>query len=575
MKRTATAILFFYLFLVMWVPSAEALKTTPVKHSYEPKVLSASAIAAIGTSIARADKVLVQSSINSIQLRGEFGESAMHIMMNSQGYSSLSPRFGSQGIDGIFLRYDSRGNPSSLIVGEAKYGSSRLGMTKDGWQLSDKWTNKRLFALSKRYKEVSSVKSVTSLKFPTQGKMPRHIIDVDLGNGQKAKFWRNDANDFWKYDGPPETLQQAQKKAGVTAEYLEGCSYGKIEYRKKLFQYKLEGNTLKVRVGDGIKLDTKGRTLITDSFKINLNDLKNAEYSKAVEKNLVKHLRGKYPHFSKAETVARAKEILREAADIQKGVEQAKFSMHKSLAVSTTRAGITGGLVVGVIDIIDQLINEGHINPSRVLKNSFMGFAGTAPGVLFGQENVILLTKSQLGYSASELLSSFLGLQSTSLATNMLGSLAGGAVTSIVMALGGSMLGLYDAGQACQIASAGAIGATGGLLLQNATLGIVSSYASASTGTAISSLGGAAASKATLAWLGGGSISSGGFGVVIGSLVIKSVWVVGAIIIIPVVQYGFHLYDKNEENKRMNLITDAIINDSVFLMKSVESCISD
>lgn len=53
--------------------------------------------------------------------------------------------------------------------------------------------------------------------------------------------------------------------------------------------------------------------------------------------------------------------------------------------------------------------------------------------------------------------------------------------------------------------------------------GTVSMLATASTGTAISSLSGAAATNATLAWLGGGSIASGGFGVAAGQTVLTAI----------------------------------------------------
>lgn len=45
----------------------------------------------------------------------------------------------------------------------------------------------------------------------------------------------------------------------------------------------------------------------------------------------------------------------------------------------------------------------------------------------------------------------------------------------------------------------------------------VSTFASASTGTAIKNLSGAAAQKATMAWLGGGSVSAGGGGMAVGA----------------------------------------------------------
>ncbi|MBR6283013.1 MAG: hypothetical protein IKR25_01795 [Muribaculaceae bacterium] len=71
---------------------------------------------------------------------------------------------------------------------------------------------------------------------------------------------------------------------------------------------------------------------------------------------------------------------------------------------------------------------------------------------------------------------------------------------------------------------------TGGSLASVAVAGVpslvtgaVSTFASASTGTAIASLHGAAATNATLAWLGGGSLASGGGGVALGSTVLTGI----------------------------------------------------
>lgn len=58
-----------------------------------------------------------------------------------------------------------------------------------------------------------------------------------------------------------------------------------------------------------------------------------------------------------------------------------------------------------------------------------------------------------------------------------------------------------------------ATGAGSGALLAYGTYSAVGLLANASTGTAISVLSGAAAKNATLAWLGGGSLSSGGAGI--------------------------------------------------------------
>lgn len=61
------------------------------------------------------------------------------------------------------------------------------------------------------------------------------------------------------------------------------------------------------------------------------------------------------------------------------------------------------------------------------------------------------------------------------------------------------------------------VGVTGGLavtsLAPSAAMWVATTFGTASTGTAISALSGAAANSAALAWLGGGSIAAGGAGV--------------------------------------------------------------
>lgn len=58
-----------------------------------------------------------------------------------------------------------------------------------------------------------------------------------------------------------------------------------------------------------------------------------------------------------------------------------------------------------------------------------------------------------------------------------------------------------------------------------ATTSAVMAFGAASTGTAISSLSGAAATNATLAWLGGGSLAAGGGGMAAGSAVLGAITV--------------------------------------------------
>ena len=73
---------------------------------------------------------------------------------------------------------------------------------------------------------------------------------------------------------------------------------------------------------------------------------------------------------------------------------------------------------------------------------------------------------------------------------------------------------------ALEVAGGAAAGAVGGALTALGAYGAAMTFASASTGTAIASLSGAAATNATLAFFGGGSLAAGGLGMAGGMAVL-------------------------------------------------------
>lgn len=86
-------------------------------------------------------------------------------------------------------------------------------------------------------------------------------------------------------------------------------------------------------------------------------------------------------------------------------------------------------------------------------------------------------------------------------------------------------------------------GAFSGTLTAFGVYGSVTLLGTASTGTAISTLSGVAARNATLAWLGGGSISAGGFGMAGGAVAL------GGIVIAPLIAVvGSTLDSQAEKN---------------------------
>jgi hypothetical protein len=87
-----------------------------------------------------------------------------------------------------------------------------------------------------------------------------------------------------------------------------------------------------------------------------------------------------------------------------------------------------------------------------------------------------------------------------------------------------------------------ASGIGGGALAAIGAYGSVGALASASTGAAISGLSGVAATNATLAWLGGGALSAGGFGMAGGMIAL------GGIVLGPALAIGgFMMAGKAEE----------------------------
>ena len=111
----------------------------------------------------------------------------------------------------------------------------------------------------------------------------------------------------------------------------------------------------------------------------------------------------------------------------------------------------------------------------------------------------------------------------------------------------------YKAAQAKQ-AGAGAAGAGLGVAVvamgPTAAMGVATTFGVASTGTAISSLSGAAATNAALAWLGGGAVAAGGGGMAAGEAFLALAGPIGwAIAGVALVTSGLLIW-KNIVNKK-------------------------
>ncbi|MBS1208787.1 MAG: hypothetical protein H6R19_1185 [Proteobacteria bacterium] len=94
-----------------------------------------------------------------------------------------------------------------------------------------------------------------------------------------------------------------------------------------------------------------------------------------------------------------------------------------------------------------------------------------------------------------------------------------------------------------QMMLGGGAGALGGATLALGAWGLAGTIGTASTGTAIGTLSGVAATNATLAWLGGGAASAGGLGVAGGTAVL------GGIALLPVAVLAMYFGQTNAKTR--------------------------
>lgn len=107
--------------------------------------------------------------------KAAFGEKTAHDKMLDKGYEPVGKtdgiyEKGKTGIDGV---YKSKTPPPDYVITEVKYGSSKLGKTADGKQMSDDWlTDKRLIDKVGR-KEADAIKQAMK-----KGNIEKRLIQV-------------------------------------------------------------------------------------------------------------------------------------------------------------------------------------------------------------------------------------------------------------------------------------------------------------------------------------------------------------------------------------------------------------
>lgn len=456
--------------------STTSSRPRPARHPAPLATLASSRMASAAVSrTARDLPVLLRHNLASgptemNALKGAFGEGVARRLLDFTAPGALEwieplRRGGGQGIDLLAFQRDTLGRIRSVQVYEVKFGSSRPGTTLDGRQISKSWTSTRLRENAQKLRE-------QALRTP----------------GAEARL-----------------LQEK-------ADYLLRAADGSLPLERHITRVEIKGS------GFRISQQTEGsrtkRTLIEGPF---------ARLPNEVQLQIRQSFEATFREAGCNAQEARrlAQEACRNPEFFRGMARDRRWTWRAGLDRTSAYASLGAAAVAAGLRIALDLLAKGRIDWRGVALSGLLGGAAGLAGSFAGVQTVALLTGTQAGRALTvRLLSTAAGRW---VGVVGVGKLAGGVAGAVMFACGGALLGLTDWRTAHRAMGSTAIGLGASMGATSATFGAVAAFGTASTGTAISTLSGAAMVKATMAWLGGGSLASGGFGVAGGALVLGGV----------------------------------------------------
>lgn len=456
-------------------------------------------------------------------------EDALSRYLNRNGktvWRAMTPRTGSQGIDHLFVKYNESGNPVDLYIGESKWGSSQLGGTKDGAQMGESWVQKRLVGIGERYRRIAKSTDIVCRRIPKET-IPNAEMSVMIkGRGGaliERVFWRESSAGEWFYSGSAAELKLAQRAADVQGRLYVASATGRVGYRRNVYHWKSSGDDLVLRIDTINKHDVLSKGTVENGRKITIIGGMRKSLSNGAINEIVRKLRALL-EFKEWKPSALRRLVKNGADSYKKSTQRDPFGTVKA---SVKVVGSAAGAAMG-IDAAIQLIAHQTVDWDQVAMTGVKTFTAVSAGELAGFGLMKLGVGSRLvrsGAKAGVIAAAF------------------SAFDYYQVYKGNMSWEDANANAVIGMASMGAGAATGAALMAlPATLG-----ATASTGVAISSLSGAAATSSTLAVYGGGTAAAGGFGVWGGAIVVGGVAAVVAIGVGAAAAWGYSVYKEGKE----------------------------
>ena len=516
----------------------------------------------VGAALSRAEEAASRSLVNYSHVRGAFGEAVMdRVALGSRragGWQVVSVSPKPQGLDGIYVRRDSQGRPIRLLVGEAKFGSSRLSMTKDGRQMSTAWIRPRLAYEASRHISAGRATSVQAAPRPRGLAMNNDTIRVGMADGRAGVFWRSNRASPWLYDGPEGTLVVAQKASLRDGLYYQAGAEGRVRVRGRVYKIDVIRDTISVKIQDAGSAES-GRVAPQEIARVKIDAGSRRSYMSVAKEEIARRVLAKRPYLSQEDAKMIASSATRRMRHLEAVVRQQYRPYYVSAFSDIGRAGLAGGMFAGFLDAGLQLYANGDVDWSQVGQLSLLGAGAAGAGSVAHHLVIAAAINNAAVNQFFSTTANALGLPTGMAAANVVGQGVGGVLGSAAYALGMWLTGNMSDGDAARCFAAGTAGSVGGAAAGVGVVVLATAYGTAGTGVAISSLSGAAANSAALAWLGGGTAAAGGGGTAVGVAVIGGVVVVAAVVVGSVIYLGYAEYDDAVTNLRYKLTSGYLL----------------
>ena len=466
---------------------------------------------------------------------------------------SCTPRLAPQGFDGLYVRMNGRGRVTDLLVSEAKYGSATLGTTASGRQMSSSWIRHRLRNTAALYGQIAD-RAGAGIRFSSRPPTGIKSVLVPLEEGRAATVWEDSRGRLRAFSSHPTSHKQIGRGARAVSSHMRRASDGEVPYRSRLFRQKSSGNRIRFQMDE---LDASGRST-GRSFRVQgrFDELKSPfkkAYLRALEKAFLERGHDPVEARALAAKAARDPEFLRTLRDRPSWQPSLGFD-RRGLMVAGGAAGLA---FLG--DVFAELIRSGQPDWKRAAQRGVAVGVSSGVGYVSGVQIHGFLVGTEVGRNLMSVLPPTIGGRSTAALAS---SASAGVIALVVQIALLHQMGLLDKRQASRMLATSATGASAAAVASAATMATVAAYGTAGTGVAITSLSGAAATNASLAVLGGGTVAAGGGGMATGVMILSGGTAAVAIAATGALHLAFKALDDREQRTliegRMRLVTDRL-----------------